>query len=111
MERVGNLTPRTRVLALGALGVVFGDIGTSPLYAFQQCFTTEHSVSVTQQNVLAVASLIFWALVVIVCVKYVAFLLRADYDGQGGTLALLAQLMPPRAATPMGLGTLALLVL
>lgn len=99
-------------LSLAALGVVFGDIGTSPLYAFQQCFTGEFPAAVTPHNILGILSLIFWALVVIVCVKYVGFLLRADYDGQGGTLALLAQLMPPkRAATPMGLGTLALLVL
>lgn len=99
-------------LSLAALGVVFGDIGTSPLYAFQQCFTGEFPAAVTTQNVLGILSLIFWALVVVVCLKYVTFLLRADYDGQGGTLALLAQLIPPkRAATPMGLGGLALLVL
>src|SRR5579872_1625406 len=99
-------------LSLAALGVVFGDIGTSPLYAFQQCFTGDFPAAVTPQNVLGILSLIFWALVVIVCIKYVGFLLRADYDGQGGTLALLAQLIPPkRAAMPMGLGALALLVL
>jgi KUP system potassium uptake protein len=99
-------------LSLGALGIVFGDIGTSPLYAFQQCFTGEFPAAVTPQNILGILSLIFWALVVVVCVKYVGFLLRADYDGQGGTLALLAQLMPPkRAAMPVGLGALALLVL
>lgn len=100
------------VLSLGALGVVFGDIGTSPLYAFAQCFSGEFPAAVTAQNILGILSLIFWALIVVVCVKYVGFLLRADYDGQGGTLALLAQLIPPkRAATPMGLGTLTLLVL
>ena len=99
-------------LSLAALGIVFGDIGTSPLYAFQQCFTGDFPAAVTPQNVLGILSLIFWALVVVVCVKYVGFLLRADYDGQGGTLALLAQLIPPRrSATPMGLGALALLVL
>jgi KUP system potassium uptake protein len=100
------------VLSLAALGVVFGDIGTSPLYAFQQCFTGEFPAAVTPQNILGILSLIFWALVVIVCIKYVTFLLRADYDGQGGTFALLAQLIPPkRAATPMGLSGLALMVL
>jgi len=98
-------------LSLAALGVVFGDIGTSPLYAFQQCFTGEFPAVVTPQNVLGILSLIFWALMVIVCIKYVTFLLRADYDGQGGTFALLAQLIPPkRAAAPMGLGALALMV-
>jgi KUP system potassium uptake protein len=100
------------VLSLAALGIVFGDIGTSPLYAFQQCFTGEFPAAVTPPNVLGILSLIFWALIVVVCLKYVTFLLRADYDGQGGTFALLAQLMPPkRAAAPMGLGTLALMVL
>ncbi|HET9096060.1 MAG TPA: KUP/HAK/KT family potassium transporter [Candidatus Baltobacteraceae bacterium] len=99
-------------LSLAALGIVFGDIGTSPLYAFQQCFTGDFPAAVTPQNVLGILSLIFWALVIVVCVKYVGFLLRADFDGQGGTLALLAQLIPPRrSATPMGLGALALLVL
>lgn len=114
-EHVRSRRHRTEplsALSLAALGVVFGDIGTSPLYAFQQCFTGEFPAAVTPQNILGILSLIFWTLVVIVCVKYVGFLLRADYDGQGGTLALLAQQMPPkRAAAPMGLGTLALLVL
>jgi KUP system potassium uptake protein len=112
IEFVASISSRTRVLAMGALGVVFGDIGTSPLYAFQQCFTTESSVSVTQHNVLAVASLIIWALVIVVCVKYVTFLLRADYDGQGGTLALLAQLSPIRKSSiPAGLTSIAIIVL
>ncbi len=107
-----NRTEPLSALSLAALGVVFGDIGTSPLYAFQQCFTGEFPAAVTPHNVLGILSLIFWALIIVVCVKYVGFLLRADYDGQGGTLALLAQLIPPkRAATPMGLGGLALLVL
>jgi len=101
------------VLSLAALGVVFGDIGTSPLYAFKLCFTGEFPASVVPSNILGIVSLIFWALVVIVCVKYVGFLLRADYDGQGGTIALLAQQIPAggRAAIPIGLSTLALIVL
>ncbi len=107
-----NRTEPITALSLAALGVVFGDIGTSPLYAFAQCFNGEFSAAVTALNVLGVLSLIFWALVIVVCVKYVGFLLRADYDGEGGTLALLAQLIPPkRTAMPMGLGPLALLVL
>ena len=100
------------LLSLGALGIVFGDIGTSPLYAFQQCFTGDFPAAISQQSILGICSLIFWALVIVVCVKYVGFMLRADFDGQGGTLALLAQLIPPkRVAMPMGLGGLALLVL
>ena len=82
------------LLSLGALGIVFGDIGTSPLYAFSQCFTGDYPATVTDANVLGICSLIFWALVIVVTVKYVVFMLRADYDGEGGTLALLAQLMP-----------------
>ena len=103
---------RLRILAVGALGVVFGDIGTSPLYAFQQCFTSESSVAFSDRNVLSICSLIFWALVVVVCVKYVTFLLRNDYDGQGGTLALLAQLSPKRqSSVPAALSGIAMLVL
>ena len=100
------------LLSLGALGIVFGDIGTSPLYAFSQCFTGDYPATVTDANVLGICSLIFWALVIVVTVKYVVFMLRADYDGEGGTLALLAQLMPSkRAATPLGLSTIALMLL
>ena len=99
-------------LSLGALGVVFGDIGTSPLYAFQQCFTGDFAAAANPQNVLGLLSLIFWSLLIVVWIKYVGFMLRADFDGQGGTLALLAQLLPPkRAAAPTGLGALVLLVL
>lgn len=119
-----TLTPATTVkaaahraepvtlLALGALGIVFGDIGTSPLYAFTQCFTGEAAAALTPTNVIGICSLIFWALIVVVCVKYVTFMLRADFDGQGGTLALLAQLTPARQNNlPVGLTAIALLVL
>jgi len=77
-------------LSLGALGVVFGDIGTSPLYAFRECLHGAHGVDVTRANVLGVLSLIFWALMVIISVKYVAYVLRADNQGEGGILALMA---------------------
>lgn len=79
---------RRRALTLGALGVVFGDIGTSPLYAFRQCFTAPHGVAVTQLNVMGVLSLIFWSLMLIISLKYVAIMLRADNRGEGGVLAL-----------------------
>jgi KUP system potassium uptake protein len=77
-------------LALGALGVVYGDIGTSPLYALRECFHGEHAVVPTAANVLGVLSLIFWALVVIVTLKYQVYVLRADNHGEGGILALMA---------------------
>ncbi|HZT12472.1 MAG TPA: KUP/HAK/KT family potassium transporter, partial [Candidatus Baltobacteraceae bacterium] len=99
-------------LSLAALGVVFGDIGTSPLYAFGQCFTGDFPAAATRGNILGICSLILWTLVVVVCIKYVTFMMRADFEGEGGILALLAQLMPAkRTAMPIGLGALALTVL
>ena len=77
-------------LTLGALGVVFGDIGTSPLYAFQQCFDPSVGVPLTSNSVLGILSLIFWSLTCIVFIKYVAFIMRADNNGEGGIMALLA---------------------
>ena len=79
------------VLALGALGVVFGDIGTSPLYTEQVVFTEHRSVvHATPADVYGIASLIFWALVIVVCVKYAGFIMRAHNRGDGGILALTA---------------------
>jgi KUP system potassium uptake protein len=75
---------------LGALGVVFGDIGTSPLYALKECFHSAHAVSSTHEHVLGVLSLIFWSLILIVSVKYLVYVMRADRDGEGGILALLS---------------------
>jgi KUP system potassium uptake protein len=77
-------------LMIGALGVVYGDIGTSPLYAFRECFVKEHGVSPTPGNVLGILSLIIWALIFIVTVKYLTFVLRANNKGEGGILSLLA---------------------
>ena len=78
-------------LALGALGIVFGDIGTSPLYAVQTVFSIDnHAVSPTPGDVYGVVSLIFWSVTLIVTVKYVSFILRADNDGEGGVMALAA---------------------
>jgi KUP system potassium uptake protein len=77
-------------LALGALGVVYGDIGTSPLYAMRECFNKEHGVELTPSNVMGVLSLIFWALTLIISLKYVAYVLRADNKGEGGILALMS---------------------
>lgn len=77
-------------LTLAAIGVVYGDIGTSPLYAMRECFGGAHAMSPTHDNVLGVLSLIFWALIVVISVKYVTFVMRADNRGEGGILALLA---------------------
>ena len=76
-------------LTLGALGVVYGDIGTSPLYAFKEVFAHGH-VQVTEANVLGVLSLFFWALMMVVSLKYVVLIMRADNEGEGGLMALLA---------------------
>jgi len=77
-------------LALGSVGVVFGDIGTSPLYAMREALAHSRSTVSSETSVLGVISLITWALVLIVTVKYVVFLMRADNKGEGGTLALMA---------------------
>jgi KUP system potassium uptake protein len=85
-------------LALAALGVVYGDIGTSPLYALRECFVGERGLAITAPNVLGVLSLVFWSLTMVVSIKYLVFLMRADNDGEGGILALLA-LLGPRASS------------
>ncbi len=81
---------RVATLALAALGVVYGDIGTSPLYALHECFFGQHGVEPTRANVLGALSLIFWTLVVVVTLKYHVYILRADNRGEGGILALMA---------------------
>jgi KUP system potassium uptake protein len=83
-------------LALGAVGVVYGDIGTSPLYAMKECFTPPHGMNVTHDNVLGVLSLFVWSLTLVIVVKYLTFVMRADNRGEGGTFALLALLDPKR---------------
>ena len=77
-------------LVLAALGVVYGDIGTSPLYALRECFSGAHPIPVTPDNVLGVLSLIFWSLIITVTIKYLLFVMRADNGGEGGILALVA---------------------
>jgi KUP system potassium uptake protein len=80
----------TSRLAVAALGIVFGDIGTSPLYAFRESFIGEHKLPIDEVHVLGVLSLIVWALILVVTVKYVLITMRADNDGEGGSFALLA---------------------
>jgi KUP system potassium uptake protein len=83
-------------LSLAALGVVFGDIGTSPLYALKECFHHIHGLLPTQDNILGILSLIFWALILVISIKYLSFILRADNKGEGGIMALTALVMHPK---------------
>jgi KUP system potassium uptake protein len=89
-------------LALAALGVVFGDIGTSPLYALRECFAGTHGMTLTRPHVLGVLSLFFWSLVLVVSVKYIGFVMRADNKGEGGILALLSLAFPERRGAIQG---------
>lgn len=85
-------------LMLGAIGVVFGDIGTSPLYSLKQCFTSGASIAINDVNMMGLLSLIFWALTLVVSVKYVVFVMKADNEGEGGIMSLmsLANRVAPR---------------
>ena len=78
------------MLSLGALGVVFGDIGTSPLYALRECFHGAHGLNPTPENVIGILSTIVWTLILVICVKYMMFVMRADNKGEGGILSLMA---------------------
>ncbi len=84
---------RLAILTLTALGVVYGDIGTSPLYALAECFRVEYGILPTPANIVGVLSLILWSLILVISVKYIVFILRADNRGEGGILALLALLL------------------
>ena len=90
-----------QAMALAALGIVFGDIGTSPLYAFEQVFSNgAHSVPIAEVNVLGVLSLFFWSLMMVVTLKYVFFIMRADNHGEGGIMALMALAMNQSKTNP-----------
>ncbi len=94
-EAGNNSVPSSRAaLAFAALGIVYGDIGTSPLYAIKESFHIGHDLAVNTQNVLGILSLMFWSLLLIVVVKYLTFVLRADNRGEGGVLSLIALLAP-----------------
>ncbi len=87
LHKLSNTT-----LVMAALGVVFGDIGTSPIYTLKECFSphSPHHVATTHENLLGVVSLVLWALILLICVKYLVFILRADNKGEGGVLSLMA---------------------
>jgi len=78
------------VMVVGAIGVVFGDIGTSPLYTFSEAFSDQHGMPVTTFNVLGVLSLVLWTLLIVVALKYITFIMRADNKGEGGIMAMMA---------------------
>jgi KUP system potassium uptake protein len=78
------------VMMLAAIGVVFGDIGTSPLYALKECFDSKHGIAYTPEALFGVISMMIWALILVVTVKYVLFVMRADNKGEGGVLSLMA---------------------
>lgn len=98
-------------LALGALGIVYGDIGTSPLYAMKECVHGAHGLAPTDTNVLGLLSMMFWSVTLVVAVKYLGFIMRADNQGEGGILALLALLPERRHIKPGSIGVFAGLVL
>ena len=82
-------------LVLAALGVVFGDIGTSPLYALKECFHPDHGIALNQANILGIGSLIFWSMTLVIICKYLMVVLKADNQGEGGTMSMLALLKKP----------------
>src|SRR5688572_12678013 len=77
-------------LAIGAVGIVYGDIGTSPIYAFRETFAGHHTLAPDRLHIYGVLSLIFWSMMIIVTLKYLTIIMRADNKGEGGSLALLA---------------------
>ncbi len=98
----GHATTKLPALLLATIGVVFGDIGTSPLYALKETFAGHHPIHVTQANVFGVLSLILWTIVMLVSIKYVIVIMRADNQGEGGSLALLALRQRARSAGGRG---------
>ena len=89
-----SLVGKNSILALVALGIVFGDIGTSPLYAFRECFSPRYGIEPFHENVMGVLSLIFWSLMIVISLKYAIYVMKADNQGEGGILSLLALLIP-----------------
>ena len=88
----GLSTGNLPLLAMAALGVIYGDIGTSPLYTVKECFSGKHGVAPTPENILGILSMIFWSLLFVVGLKYVVFIMQADNKGEGGIFSLLAML-------------------
>ena len=87
-------------LVVAAFGVVFGDIGTSPLYTLKECFGGEHALAATPANILGILSLVFWAILMVISLKYVSFIMRADNRGEGGIMALMSLVVEKTRITP-----------
>ena len=102
MTKTAHSQTRLSALALGALGVVYGDIGTSPLYTMREVFGGPHPLPPTPDNVLGILSLVFWALLIVVSLKYVVFILRADNRGEGGIMALMSLVQRTTRHRPRG---------
>lgn len=92
-EETQSLSYKT-MMTISALGVVYGDIGTSPLYALKESFHHGHDIALTNGNIFGILSLIFWSLVIVITIKYINFVLKADHNGEGGILALTALITP-----------------
>ena len=106
----GHARPATALLTLGAIGVVYGDIGTSPLYAMRESFKSHsHELDVVETNVFGVLSLTFWSLMIIITIKYLTFVMRADNQGEGGILTL-TSLVAPKSAAARGSRTVLVLI-
>ena len=96
MTETGEKKTRLASLALAALGVVYGDIGTSPLYTLSECFSEKNKLPLTPDNIMGILSLVIWALILIVSVKYIIFVMRADNHGEGGIMALMSIAFPEK---------------
>lgn len=100
VNKEANRKLSQNALTLAALGVVFGDIGTSPLYAVREAFHGPYAMAPTPENILGILSLVLWSLILVISVKYLLFVMRADNKGEGGVLALTALAALPKTATP-----------
>jgi KUP system potassium uptake protein len=96
MKEVRQVKPKLALITLSALGIVFGDIGTSPLYALRECFYGEHGMVVNETNVFGILSLIFWSLIFVISIKYLLIVMRADNKGEGGIMALMELVLPKK---------------
>jgi len=104
-DTLSHSKPSINTLTLAALGIVFGDIGTSPLYAVREAFHGPYALPTTQENIFGVLSLIVWALIIVISIKYILFVMRADNKGEGGVLVLTSLASPKSVQKTSGLAT------